>query len=106
MGREREDAEREDFEIAVRRAPSSARRSRSPRFATPLFFRRLLLLGVAKKALGMIGDVDTRTFHAFNAELIAAFVRSGTDRALRRVVKDFADDLPGVALRFPSRLQK
>ncbi len=63
-------------------------------------------LGVAKKALGMIGDVDTRTFHAFNAELIAAFVRSGTDRALRRVVKDFADDLPGVALRFPSRLQK
>ena len=54
----------------------------------------------------MIGDVDTRTFHAFNAELIAAFVRSGTDRALRRVVKDFADDLPGVALRFPSRLQK
>lgn len=61
-------------------------------------------LGVAKKALGMIGDVDTRTFHAFNAELIAAFVRSGTDRALRRVVKDFADDLPGVALRFPSRL--
>lgn len=55
-------------------------------------------LGVAKKALGMIGDVDTRTFHAFNGELIAAFVRSGTDRALRRVASDFAADLPGVSI--------
>ena len=59
--------------------------------------------GAMKKVIGMVGSVDTRTFHAFNAEIIATFVRSSSaaslDDELRRVIAEYDSSLPGATLR-------
>jgi hypothetical protein len=58
-------------------------------------------LGFAKSVLGMTGKVDVRSFHAFNADLAARFIKRTSDALveLPEVVRKYSLALPSTTFR-------